>query len=105
MVEGHAFRSCFRVYLGVRYIPIDLMSICVVSVVFYKKREARDIFGGGVLKIYETLCDLCLSSFPVVIKYACVICTKLKQVLQFKVILLCSGKGSHADDITMVECV
>lgn len=58
-----------------------------------------------LLKIYETLCDLCLSSFPVVIKYACVICTKLKQVLQFKVILLCSGKGSHADDITMVECV
>jgi hypothetical protein len=50
MVEGHAFRSCFRVYLGVRYIPIDLMSICVVSVVFYKKREARDIFGGGVLQ-------------------------------------------------------
>lgn len=48
-MEGHVFRSCFRVYLGVSYIPIDLMSIDVVSVVFYKKREARDIFGGGVL--------------------------------------------------------
>lgn len=45
-VEGHMFKSCLQVYLGVRYSSIDLMSIYVVNVVFHKKREARDMFGG-----------------------------------------------------------